>query len=83
MYFKALTFYFHTLVIYKKKVYDIDKEAKRRVISIPYYETQINSEDVYRKKLNKPLKKAAISPFSKGHIAQNQYLASISKCNCQ
>ena len=34
MCFKALTFYFHTLVTHKKKVYDIDKEAKRRLISI-------------------------------------------------
>ena len=59
------------------------KKLNEDLFPFPNCETQINSEDVSRKKLNKPLKKAAISPFLKGHIAQNQYLASISKCNCQ
>ena len=48
------------------------KKLNEDLFPFPNCETQINSEDVSRKKLNKPLKKAAISPFLKGHIAQNQ-----------
>ena len=58
------------------------KKPNQDLLSFPNYETQINFEDVYSKKLNKLLIKAAISPFSKVHIAQNEYLTSISKCNC-
>ena len=59
------------------------KKPNQTLFPFPNYETRINFEDVSHKKLNSPLIKAVISPFSKGRMAQNQYLESISKCNCQ